>query len=165
MIEQLVVDPRRVVLTVNGDTESALAVFLDIQAFFAEVEMRQFRTNYDRVSVTHDTVSTTEMGFEFRELFAGSPLPALQDTLTERLPRYGADLDLYPTAVRFQIGYRNQPVDLARNKITLLDKYLSVEIKDETDPADRVFSASSPSDSGTHLSLLETLEDIVVGSE
>lgn len=164
LIDRLVIETRRVLLTVNADTAFAQEVFEDLKVFIAEVELRDTDYEYEPVSLTFETQATTEMTIAFLEIFEGSALPTISDKLQSELPSHGAEIDIYPTSVRFRIGYRNPPASLSRSRITLVDKQLVLEIKDKTEPSDHIMQSVSPADSETHLELLATIEQIVRGS-
>lgn len=161
LIDRIVVEPRRVLITVNGETAIGELLFDDIREFFNEIDLRQTEYSYSPVSTTHETQSTTEMSFEYRDFFTRSVVPSVQDSVQGSIPSYGAELDVYPVSFRFRIGYRNQPPALSRNRISLVDKFVTIELKDKTDPADRIMFASSPADSRTHVQLLSAIEDLV----
>lgn len=165
LIDQIAIEPRRMLITVSGETHIAQTLFEELRGYIRNVELRQTDYAYEPVSLTHETQATTQMTFDFSSLFAGSAVPVVKSHLSASLPDYGATLDIYPISVRFRVGYRNPPASLARSRISLVEKTLTLEIKEKTDPADRILFSTSPSDSATHLSLLETLEQMVQDSE
>jgi hypothetical protein len=161
LIDRLVVEPRRVLITVNGETQVAGLLFDDVRRFFGEVDLRQADYSYAPVSTTHETQSTSVMNFEYRDIFSQSIVPSVQNIVESSIPSHGAQLDVYPVSIRFRIGYRNQPSALSRNRISLVDKLVTIELKDKTDPADRIMFFSTPADSRTHYELLLAIEELV----
>lgn len=161
LIDRLVVEARRILLTVSADTASARRVFEDLKVFIGEVELRDTDYEYAPVSLTFETQSTTEMSIDFVDIFKGSALPNINDHLSITLPNHGSEIDIYPTSVRFRVGYRNPPAVLSRSRINLVDKYLVLEVKDKTEPSDRIMQSVSPADSETHLKLLTDIEQLV----
>lgn len=157
-IDKLVVEPRRILLTVNSTTQVALALFEDIRQFLHEVELRETDFEYSPVSLTYETQSTIKFDMTFAEFLSCHQLDNTKDLLSERLPNYGASLDVYPISVKFRIGYRNPPETLQRSRISLVDKVVTIEIKEKTEPSECLFFAVTPSDSDTHLAFLREIE-------
>ena len=158
LVDRVAVEPRRILITVAGPTNVALAVFEDLKSFIQEVDLRSSDFDYEPVSTTHESQTSVKLGFDFDRLLAGSQLADLSEEFERSLPGYGAQVDVYPVSVRFRVAYRNQPERLSRNRISLVDKIVALEVKDKTDPAECLYSSLLPTDSDTHLELLSSIE-------
>lgn len=161
LVDRIVVEPRRILITVAGPTDVALAVFEDLKSFIQEVELRGSSFDYEPVSTTHESQATVKLGFGFDHLLVGSKLSGLSEELRGSLPGYGAQVAVHPVSLRFRVSYGNQPDRLSRNRISLVDKLVALEVKDRTDPSDCLYSSVLPADSATHLELLRLIESRV----
>ncbi|MDY6968484.1 MAG: hypothetical protein SVR08_07520 [Spirochaetota bacterium] len=74
---------------------------------------------------------------------------------------YDARISFIPYSVRFQISYNDIPEKLVKNKISISDKSVLIELREKTEPNDQIYFTVSPTGTETHLELLNTIEKML----
>jgi len=156
VIKSLQMNERRMVLTVIADSSGANQVHKGLMDFFAEVAGW---TPAEPLILTEDTTCTATLDFDWDALLSPAMRKFLKGTMNETISAHS----ISPPEVRglhfaVRIAYPEVPTKLQEHGVALSDKTLTVEPRVQTPPSERRYYTSSPTDSDTHLQLLEQLE-------
>lgn len=161
LIEQLTIEERRVLITVNGDTGNATAFFEELRRFFAKIDQRPGSREYRPILHSEETQCIAVLDFEFPQLLKKGPLDRFESAIEASTHSFGATLDIFPRSIKFAIRYLKPPESLSKQYVTLSDKELTIETRGRTAIEDRVFFTTSPLNTSDHIDLLEQLENMV----
>jgi hypothetical protein len=156
VIKGLQLNERRMILNVMGDSRTANRVHKAICDFFAgNAGWRPV----EPLILTEETTCVATLAFEWTRLLS----PALREfavgNLLERLSTQSpATPEIRGVNLSFRLAYPDLPPNLREHGVALSDKKLTIEPRVNTPLSDRRYYTFSPSDSETHLQLLEHLE-------
>lgn len=157
-IHQIILEPRRVLLQLGGSSEMASSLFRSLQQDFADIDSRPGNRTYEPILASEETTCIAKLDLSAENLIDRRTLEAITRSGNERLVSHGADLNIRPYGIRFRVQYRNAPEKLTERNVTLADKELIIQVRDRTDPAEQIFETTSPTDSESHLQLIDDLE-------
>lgn len=158
-IEQLVIEDRKIIINIYAEYEISNAFFDDIKNLFISFESRDQPGDYNPIITTYETLCVSNLNIEFENFFKKDDTQKIESIISEK-DSHGASIKLYPTSFKFKIKYDDIPDDLKGNNISINDKQLIVELRDMTNPKDKIFYTFSPTRSDVHLKLLDTLEKL-----
>ncbi|GEM_PF-2916741 len=161
LIEELKIEERRVLITVNSDSVNAAKFFEELRQFIAKIDHRPGSREYEPILHSEETQCIAVLDFEFPQLLKEGPLDGFESTIEASTHSFGATLDIFPRSIKFAIRYLKPPESLSRQYVTLSDKELTIETRGRTAIEDRVFFTTSPLSSSGHTDLLEQLDNIV----
>lgn len=160
VIENLNIEDRRILLTVNGPTEVCDEINKTLTAFFAKIDPREEIPAYSPILTSNETNCVATMGFSVKDLMAGSKLEKASEAIADLQENYGCHLDIFPSSFKFRVSYLDPPAEITKRKINIVDKEVVLEIRAKSAVDDRMYFTSSPSCSTQHLKLLDRLESI-----
>lgn len=160
VIEQLLFDERRIILTVVGNSQESNQAFDLLRELLAEIDPRQDKPAYEPLILSEETTTVAELDFGITRMLKGSQLEIFEKDLPRRVETLGAKALPFLSSIRFHIHYDELPESLKQHSITLLDKDVVIEWRQQTSLADNTFFISSPNSSDAHLELVRQLEKV-----
>jgi hypothetical protein len=158
VVEHLLFDERRIILTVVGDSKESNKAFDLLRELLAEIDPRQDKSAYEPLILSEETTTVAELDFGITRMLKGSQLEIFEKDLPRRVETLGAKALPFLSSIRFHIHYDELPESLKQQSITLLDKDVVIEWRQQTSLADNTFFISSPNSSDAHLELIRQLE-------
>lgn len=157
LVESLAIEERRILFTIEGYSEIAHGFFKDLRQMLEELDIRQDKPSYEPLVVAEETVCIAQFSFPFLALLSEG-LIELQKEMKKVVQLSDTKVDLFPISVKFAVRYLSIPPELARKKVSLSDKEISIEVRAKTDPGEQIYFTKSPFSSDIHLRLLEDME-------
>ena len=161
LINTLIIEDRRVLLDLTAGSEVCSAFFEDLREVLCGLDLRKPSTPYEPMLRVEETTCVAEFDFELDQLLS-NPLREFAGDLNAAVQLQDTSVLLVPSIIRFSIRYMDVAEELKRHQVSLLDKDFRIELRANTDPADRVYFTHSPLDSDTHLRLVRDLEQAIV---
>jgi hypothetical protein len=161
VIESLVIESRRVLLTIHGPSEVANQTFDRLRGMIREVDQRENKPELVPLIVTEDTTTVVHLDHPILSLLTGCPLEQLVGGLDSKIEKHGARVRIYPASFRLAVAYDHVPDSLKLNNITLADKVISIELRMGTAVEDNIYFISSPNPSTIHLQMVTFLEELL----
>ena len=151
-IPEVSVQSRKVVSRVSGTTDDCAEVVGELQSFFSELSAYD---NLTPITTTQESVITAELDIDFESMF-DSRLTGAIDGFASGLTN---STEVAPTQITFRVQYQT-PDKLQRHQIQLSPKPITI-LRKSDDPEDKAFyETRMPSDSSTHIGVLEKLEEL-----
>ncbi len=153
IIRSLQFNMRRLILSVVGDSATANIVFDAIATFF-EDQAQWTRT--EPIVLVEDTGCVVTLAFDWTALVA----PAFREFALGTMERFGkyARPEIRGMGFGLRFAYPAVPPELQERGVTLGERVLTIEPRLNVPLAERRYYTNSPSDSDTHIALLESLE-------
>jgi hypothetical protein len=158
-VPQLIVETRRIILSVSSTSHIANRVFESLKIVLAGIDARDPKASYDPIMTTEETVSTVRLDFPILNLFPAS-LADFSRGLTERLSAFGSKVHSYPSGIKFHVEYTDLPESLKAQNIFHLPKEVRIEVRNQTAPNDNVYYIQSPNPTDEHLELLDYISEV-----
>jgi hypothetical protein len=159
-IQQLTIEPRRIVINVHASSKDANIVFARLVEILRELDPREKKPDYSPIVLTEETVSTIKLGFPLSRLFASEPLRGLGERLSEVVVGNGAKPKLTPSALHYHVSYSDLPPELVSQNVMLLPKAIRIEQRQQTDPNDHIYFITTPNPTDVHLVLVDHLSKL-----
>ena len=102
-IQQLVIEPRRIILNVHSTSEIANKVFQDIVDLLRQLDPRTEKPAYAPILFTEETLSTVRFDFSMSRLFDSNSLHLFSESLKDRITNYASKPMIMPSAVHWHI--------------------------------------------------------------
>ena len=157
-IEQISIEPRRIIVSVQGNSDDALVVLKSVRELLGQIDPLARKSTVDPLVTVFDSTCTVQLDIDLGEMPVASPFGKLQSLLRENLPSYRATAESRFSGIRFRIHYDSLPKELSESNIILLDKLFLLEQREQSAAAERLYYSQSPSDTQTHLSILQQIE-------
>jgi hypothetical protein len=151
-IEQLVIDPVSIQFQITGDTSTADVFYADL---LEKIETAG-ETTIDRSSClarTIQTVTIAKMEIDYWRFYSNEWKKFLHSKIEPLVQMPDASHKIMPNAFSFLIAYQRAATDYLLNP-----KPFVIEPRAGTTADEGIFFAQSPTDSATHLRLIEELE-------
>ncbi len=158
IIEQLIIEERKIVINILSDSDTSNAFYSDLRALLISLDLRQSKGSYKPLISTYETTCILKLNFKFEQLCPQIPIRKLENKISKNTT-YSSSVSIIPSSLRFQISYDKIPRKLLKNKISISDKYFVIELREKTDPDDQFYFTISPTDTETHFELIKILED------
>lgn len=160
VVRRIRINPRRIVLSVTGDSDAAERVYGGLIDAFAEVTGRQ-GWHAEPVALVEETTCTVTMDFDWSALLAPQ-LVAFCHKALGNLSSPLASARIKGLALSLKLGFDPTGGDVSAHGITLNDKILTIEPRADTPLEERKFFSHAPTNSSTHLLLLRELETTIL---
>lgn len=160
LINNLQISDRRIVLEVTGNTEQAAAVFVSIAQLLERYDSTGVWKNAQPVVVTNETTCVVTLDFDWDLMFSWQ-FVEFSKGLTKKFSSHSAVPEIAGVKCGIVFSFDVKNPEIQRHGITLSNKSFTVEPRANTPLSQRRFLTASPTDSGTHLELLRTLETIL----
>lgn len=158
LIDEISIDARRLIIRMNAPTE-ILDIFFNIfREELKKLDVRKSKVELIPQIITFETNCVCKLNFDLIMFFGGKKVGPLFDNIKSKIPAYDAKLSFIPGSIKFKIDYFSLPAKTRKNNITLTEKSLTIEYRDNTNPEERIYYSSSPTRSETHLEILNELE-------
>lgn len=160
-IDELTIDERRLIIKTQSTSEVALKLFQSIKEDLLSFDYRKKKPKYEPIITSYDTACVCQLRTKISEKLNNAFLNNFLVKTGELMPKYDSHLSIIPFSLKFKIEYFNISPKLSKNKITLSDKFLTIEYREKTDPEDRYYFISSPTDSSTHFEIIKAFENML----
>lgn len=158
-ILSLVFEQRRIQIQVRGSSPMADAFYSALSKLLESFGKRPKHNGLQVLLKAEDTACVATLDIDFEELVAPGLLRfVLNEGKAKLRTDYGTPKSIAFRNLSFQIKYAPTVPDLEEHDVTLSNKLLTIEPRMATPMRERRFYTSSPTDSETHLALLEKLE-------
>ncbi|OQB99074.1 MAG: hypothetical protein BWX81_00005 [Spirochaetes bacterium ADurb.Bin110] len=160
IIDRIVIEERRIIVTIGGSSEDAKFLMSSIIALISKFETRHESRPLQSVIEIDEVQCTVHLKFNFERLFLGSVAYTIPDSLKSlaQVAPLSLKAEIVPFGLRFKIRYLGESEVLKSHSVSMADKYLSIEVREGTSLQSQVFLASAPVRSEILLKLLESLE-------
>jgi hypothetical protein len=159
----LTLEPRRMVLQVRGRTSDASAAASVLSAELAKLAPDLPKEKpLQPILITDETTCVATLDVDFSDLVQAPVMNVLEgEAKTMFSNKYMLAKSLAFKNLSFEIRYEPADNSLEDQDITLANKLLTLEPRLGTPLKERRFYISSPTDSETHLALVEALESSI----
>ncbi len=161
-IDRLIIDRTSILININGDTEIANQFYQEIAQILSEIDLqKQFKEDNFKLKTTQ-TQCVVAFDFNFDKLFSNVFLTFLRNDakkICASAVDNKAKIDIIPRSLSFNVTYKDLDQSLLDNNIQILSKPLTIEPRLGTAPTEKIYYTLSPTDSKTHLHLIELLEN------
>lgn len=160
IIDRIVVEERRIIVTIGGSSDEARVLMKDLILLIASCETRHEIRPISPVLEIDESQSTVQLSIDFSRLVSGSIAESIPESLSSRtvIAPTSMRAAITPAGLRFKIRYLGENEDLKNHSITMADKYLSIEAREGIGIEAKIFFASAPVKSDTLLELLRSFE-------
>jgi hypothetical protein len=155
-IPTLVVDDRKITAQVRGHSRTADAFYAALTTVLGSLSGV---SEFEPLLKAEDTTCIATLQMDFSELLAPALWRFIQSEAKSKLAReYGKPKSIAFKNLAFEISYEPTDSKFEEHGIALSNKLLTIEPRIGTPLSERRFFTSSPTDSETHISMLEKLE-------
>ena len=158
VIEQIIIESRRVIIAVAGDSKAADGVFGRLKELLKEFDQRQNKPPLESIVTTQDTTTIMRLPFPISKLFSTGSLGVFSKELDTRVEQPLAKARIFPSSIKFRVSYYDVPESFKAKNVELLDKEIVIEYRVGTAIEENTFFISSPSQSEIHLEMVAFLE-------
>jgi hypothetical protein len=158
VIEQIIIESRRVIIAVAGDSTAADSVFGRLKDLLKEFDQRQNKPLVEPIVTTQDTTTIMRLQFPISKIFSMGSLGAFTKELDTKVEQPLAKARIFPSSIKFRVSYYDIPESFKAKNVELLDKEIVIEYRVGTAIEENTYFISSPSRSDIHLEMVEFLE-------
>jgi hypothetical protein len=148
---------RKITLEVSGTSKEADEVFLDLANFINKLAGNTLLAEGRCLTKTEETKCIVTLDFDYWNIFSEKMEDFIKNNLLLMCER--PVVSISPKRLSFEIIF-NQDPELQKHKVSLAPKPFTVEPRANVPLEDRIFYTHSPFDSDTHLSLINSFEQI-----
>lgn len=159
IIEQIVIDDRKIIFKILSSTQIADIFFSEFKKILLSLDLREEKGNYEPFIKTYETACILKLNFKLAQIMKEFDYKKIENIISKK-HSHGAKINLFPSSIKFSINFSDIPEKLQKNKITISDKNMILEIREKTDPDEQIYYTVSPTDSETHLELLNMIEEM-----
>lgn len=161
-INTLLIMSRKTVLHIFGNSELADTIYRKLIAELSEYDENKMLENTEPLIKTQETTCVVTLGFSFRDIFSERVNSFLSNELKDKTSNQYSENIVFPA--KFQVSVRYKPIsdELLMHNIALVDKEFVLEPREKTPLEEQRFFTKSPTDSKTHLELIESFEKLFV---
>jgi hypothetical protein len=160
------IEQRRIQLQVRGHSAMADAFYSAVWDALPTAVKHAKRQGPQPLVKVEETTCVATLDIDFEELIAPQLLRFIMTEAKERLGTdFGVPKSIALKGLSFEVKYSAKDPSLEEHDVVLSNKLLTIEPRLATPMRERRFYTSSPTDSETHLALLQRLEKEVSASE
>jgi hypothetical protein len=163
-ISRLMFDPRRIILTVEGGSEQADRVIREMESVVSGAKGGVDLAKKPEL-IYQETTCDVTMDVGFHAIWSGGMAGFLEAEMFQSLSLEDAKALMGTPTLQIQVLYQITSSDLIASQITLNPATVTVAAKAGVPLKARRFTISSPTDSKTHLTLIEHLEASLAGKK
>lgn len=157
-------EARKLTVQFRGHSAAADAFYSAVVKILNSIGDRSTPSNFEPLLKVEDTTCVATLDVDFSDLVAASFWRFIQTEGKQKLAaNYGKPKSIAFKSLSFEIRYEPTDPRLEEYDVALSNKLLTIEPRVGTPLSERRFFASSPTDSETHISILEGLESAVAG--
>ena len=162
-IDQLIIDRRAIAFVLQADSDAANKLYLSIADLLREIgHNKEFTAeNYLLRTTTTNCVATLEV--DYRDIFSKTFLSFVKKEATNTMAsavENKAKIKILPKSLAFNVNYSVTDKSLIDSNIIITAKQFIIEPRVGTKIEDKIYYTSSPTDSKTHLKLIEDFESL-----
>lgn len=160
-IEILIIEPRRIIFKIKGDSDIAERFYQAIFQSLSKIDPHgQFKQSKPLIKSTETSCIVT-LDFLYRDIFSKK----MNDFIDKKA--YNAcsteissiaDIQILPKNLAFSVHYDLKDKSLRENNVMISPKSLIIEPRVGVSLKEKRFFTASPTDSNTHLKLISELE-------
>ncbi len=158
LVNEIRIESRRIIIKTNGTSEAADFFFEEIRKELVKLDVRQTKPEINPLIKTYETRCVCKLDIGLEKLIGTQKIDEFITGISKYIPSFDSSPSIIPFTLRFRIDYFNIPEKLKKNKITLMEKYITIEYREKTDPGDHIFFTSSPTKTEDHIKLLQHFE-------
>ena len=160
-IENLQIENRKVSITGHCETSILKAFYTEFLLVVDKYDSRPTLSQHKSLVHTHETVAICKFNKPFSAFLSTGLVSDIPEALHTKINNHGGTVIVEPYSVKYKIKYRDVPDEIVDNKIQLVDKLLTFEVREKTSITDCIIFTVSPCDFGTHMQLIETVEKML----
>lgn len=158
-IRVLQINERRLIVEVAGSSDDAKSVYEQVMQAIQGYSGKQGLLELEPVAFTEETSCVVTLESDLSRLMPPAITASLEERLREASAPEGTRAEVSGIAFSVSLRFFDHDPRFRNAGITLAEKRLSLETRVNTAFSDRVFFVISPTDSETHLRLIEALDD------
>ncbi len=152
-IQQLVIDPVSINLTVVGDHDDLTNSYEMLRKFLTEIDSKRRMENPKLYTTTYQTQSSVELSIPYERLVAPELMDFLKSKVGVLRPDDSSAAEIYLSNLSFQVRY------IPKSDIySLVPKLLTIEPRAGSDPKGNMYYVLTPTASDAHRMLVEEFE-------
>lgn len=164
LIDELIIEAQRLTFSVFGSSAVANALYDEVRKILIAADPAGVFAKAKPYVTTEETGCIVTLDVDFRKLFSPPLLQFLEKTVRPRTSTQIATSEVVPFKFSAKLSYEILDPDLKKAGVRLLDKALTIEPRMRTRLEDRRYFTQSPTDSETHLNLLQAFEKAFGGT-
>lgn len=155
IIESLEIESRRILLTIVGDSKTADHVGIEIENLISELNGQKLA---DVLVKFDETTCVMSSKVNFFAIFTDEFNDYLKNTVLKSTSSQNAKSLLKSARMRFQLRYEPGKENLSDYNVYLSEKTFVIEPREGTPFNKNIFFTFSPTDSDSHLKILQDFE-------
>ena len=157
-IQQLVIDPVSINLTVVGDFADLSNAYEALRKFLTGIDSKRRMENPKLYTTTYQTQSSVKLAIPYERLVAPEFMNFLRSKTDVLRPDDSSAAEIYLSNLSFQVRYIP-----STDVYSLVPKVLTIEPRAGSDPKENTYYVLTPTDSDTHRLLVEEFEKAMSG--
>ena len=158
-IEELTIQPQRIYFSVNGDSQDADQFYKELGKLISRYDYGKFFSPDKYLTKTEETSCVANLDIKHEKMFNKQFLNYVQRDIPEIVSDNNAEAFLSFFNVRFKYKYNVRNPVIREHGVTFTDKYFIMEPREGSVLGDSRYYTHSPTDSNTHLKLIEEIEN------
>jgi hypothetical protein len=159
-------EQRKIFIQIRGRSPAADAFYSAISKILQSVGKDSKVTKYEPLLKAEETNCISTLEIDFEDLIASSLWKLIQTDIKEKFRTpYGNPKSIAFKNVSFEVKYELLDPRLSEYEVALSNKLFTIEPRAGTPLSEKRFFTSSPTDSETHLAILEEIEKVVAKSQ
>jgi hypothetical protein len=159
----LTIEQRRLAIQIRGRSPLANAFYSAFSTILKGLSKECKAATLEPLLEAEETACVASLNIDFDELIAPSLLKFIQGEAKERLrTSYGVPKSIAFKNLTFEVKYNLANPNLEEHEVALSNKLLTIEPRLATPMRERRFYTISPTDSETHIGMLESLEKEII---
>jgi hypothetical protein len=152
-VQQLVIDPVSINLTVVGDHDDLSNSYEVLRNFLTEIDSKRRMENPKLYTTTYQTQSSVKLSIRYERLVAPEFMNFIKSKIGVLRPDDSSAAEIYLSNLSFQVRY------IPKSDIyALVPKLLTIEPRAGSDPKENMYYVLTPTASGAHRMLVEEFE-------
>ena len=160
ILDFLSIAPKRIWFTLYGTSKEADSFYESLREIIIRFDQNQlFRASKPLIKI-EQTVCNVTLDVDFRNMFVKKFLDYLNRGVIEKCSFKSAKAHIRGMRFSTEIFYEPKDPDLISHNISLYPTYFTIGSREGTPLEERRFYTTSPTDSNTHLKLIEEFEKL-----
>lgn len=164
LIQFLLIESRRIILSYTGPSKAANAFMAQVIEIIKAFDQHSKGKLYLPLIMTEETSTVQQLSFSFAKLVSAGPLTKFYAGLADHIDKAGCRLSFTPSSFSVKVSYLDVPERILETGISIQDKVLQIELRNQTAAGDCVYFIKSPNSTDEHLKLVEFFETMVMES-
>ncbi len=160
-IENLQIENRKVTIAGQCETSILNSFYSEFLVVVDKYDPRQTPSQHKSLVHTNETVAVCKFDKPFSAFLSTGLVSEIPEALHTKINNHGGIVIVEPYSVKYKIKYRDVPEKIVDNKIQLVDKFLTFEVREKTSITECIIFTVSPCDFDTHMKLIETVEKML----